>query len=42
MIGFTSIHAQTTEPGQGAYAATKAACARSPTIEAQIVAAGGP
>ena len=25
MIGFTSIRAQTTEPGQGAYAATKAA-----------------
>ena len=25
MIGFTSIRAKTTEPGQGAYAATKAA-----------------
>jgi NAD(P)-dependent dehydrogenase (short-subunit alcohol dehydrogenase family) len=25
MIGFTSIRSQTTEPGQGAYAATKAA-----------------
>ena len=41
MIGFTSIRSQTTEPGQGAYAATKAATVMLfKTLAAELGAAG--